>query len=862
MIITLTGGQKMVGDLDEQEGTLEELAALCSEYIIGEKDGAALIPARFHDCPAEGCKGKGWNCGGGRPHRLSINVYEMSGLGVDLDDIADAVFARILEQLDARGICYYCWHTHSHVAGSGLTRARLLFPFAVPLPLSNPRQWSAVAWPALVQWLGLPLGTDFSCRNPDRIYYLPRHDEGVAGHCAGFQAGALLDWRPIVGDAVAAAAQVHAEPVVVLEEDPERAVDLSVVRAGLERINDPYLKRVLKEKAPTPPPDERQPGELPRREAWKRVTVHVANVAEGWESRRALLELLLPAFRDEVESSPDDHTEWSVIEELLEGAMVSAPGYKAEKKARERAWHELRRARLRSLIAPVMAASTDSAGYAPGGGDLQNDHLGAEAHEDTEEEGDHLADAAAAPSEVKPPPREYLLNDGGNADRFVDQHKHRVRYVPAWNTWLCWDGKRWKRDNELVTDRLCRETAMSVYAEAIRCEADPERFTRLDKWAHASNNRQRLDAMVHVARPALVVPSEALDADPWLLNCSNGTIDLRTGKLRAPQQSDLITLLSPVEFDPDATCPTWEAFLAKSLPSEEMRAWVQKAIGYTLTGDVTEHVLFFLYGLGSNGKSTLLTTLQHIMGEYAKQGAPELLLSAEHEPHPTAQADLQGSRLVVCSETEQGRAFAEAAVKQLTGDDIIKARFMRQDFFQFRPTHKIYLAANHKPRVRGTDHAIWRRIRLLPFNTTIPDAEKDPQLPEKLRAEAPGILAWAVRGCLIWQRERLGLTPEIAAATQEYRGAEDTLASFIDDVLVRDAQGFVTSKDIYRNYESWCHDHGEKVWSGRALSNALIEHGFKTGKRKQERGFEGIRLRALSTRIAQATANGTVEAQA
>jgi putative DNA primase/helicase len=309
----------------------------------------------------------------------------------------------------------------------------------------------------------------------------------------------------------------------------------------------------------------------------------------------------------------------------------------------------------------------------------------------------------------------------------------------------------------------------------------------------------------------------------------NGTIDLHTGELHPHKREDLITKLAPVEYDAEAVAPNFEAFLEQVLPSEELRRFVQRAIGYSLTGDVSEQVLLFMYGAGANGKSTLINAVLSMLGDYGMQAAPELL-TAKQGTHPTELADLQGARLAASVEVEDGRRLAESLVKQLTGGDRIKARFMRQDFFEFEPTHKVILAANHKPTIRGTDHAIWRRIKLIPFEVTIPKAKQDPRLFAKLRGELPGILAWAVRGCLEWQRDGLGEPEEVRKATEAYRAEMDVLAAYIDERCWLGANAEAQAKPLFDDYRSWCDANGERSESQRRFATRLAERGLEKEK--------------------------------
>jgi putative DNA primase/helicase len=272
----------------------------------------------------------------------------------------------------------------------------------------------------------------------------------------------------------------------------------------------------------------------------------------------------------------------------------------------------------------------------------------------------------------------------------------------------------------------------------------------------------------------------------------------------------------------------------------ELIHFLQKAIGYSLTGNTQEQCFFILYGTGANGKSTLLDTLLALLGSYAKQAAPDVLLSKSIDRHPTELADLMGARLVTAIETGEGRRLAENLVKQMTGGDRIKARFMRQDFFEFSPTFKLFLATNHKPQIRGTDYAIWRRIRLIPFTVTIPEEERDPTLPEKLRVELPGILAWAVRGCLAWQHEGLKPPAEVAHATEAYRTEMDVLAAFLADCCVVHRNARVKASELYHIYTQWCEDNGEHVENQRSFGMRLSERGFERCKVKGLGWWRGI----------------------
>lgn len=452
---------------------------------------------------------------------------------------------------------------------------------------------------------------------------------------------------------------------------------------------------------------------------------------------------------------------------------------------------------------------------------------------------------ASAGGEVEEALTVRAFTETGNAERLVDQYGQDIRFCHPWGAWLHWDGYRWKRDQTGSVDHLSKVVARSIVAEII-AGRDKEERDKILKHANRSETAAGRAAMVRLARsePGIPIEPEEMDRDPFLLNVLNGTINLRTGELNAHDRTQSITKLAPVNFDAEAECPTFLAFLARVLPDPEVRRFLRYMTGYGMTGVTFEQCIAFLYGGGANGKSTFLDVIQDMLGDYAQTAAPDLLTSRGGDRHPTELADLFGARWVSSIEVDEGKHLAETLVKQMTGGDKLKARFMRTDFFQWSPTHKLFLAANHKPEIRGTDYAIWRRIRLIPFTVTIPEGERDGDLGRKLRDELPGILNWAIAGCLDWQKYGLGVPQAVKDATEEYRQEQDVLGQFIEDRCVLDAQAWVHSGTMIAVYSAWSEANGTKPISATAFGRRMTERGLASGRgRDGKRVYAGVRLR-------------------
>jgi putative DNA primase/helicase len=444
------------------------------------------------------------------------------------------------------------------------------------------------------------------------------------------------------------------------------------------------------------------------------------------------------------------------------------------------------------------------------------------------------------------PFRDFKRTDLGNSERFNQRHGADVLYCYALGAWLVFNGARWERDDGGKVHRLAKATVRGIYQEASDAEDEQERKA-LAQHATRSEAEARIRAMLELAKSEEPVSTEELDARPWFLNVQNGTIDLRTGILHPHRREDLLTKLAPVHYDPDAKAPTWTAFLERIQPDEEMRAFLQRAVGYSATGETSEQCLFINHGGGANGKSTAQETIAAALGDYTMRAPTDMLLAKRAGGIPNDVARLKGARFVAASETEEGRRLAESTVKDLTGGDTITARFMRGEWFDFTPTHKLWLSTNHKPEIRGTDAAIWRRIRLIPWTVTIPPEEQDKGLLAKLREELPGILAWIVQGCLEWRREGLRPPDEVRRATGKYRAEMDVLAAFIDEECIVAEHASATAKALYSAYREWCEENGERPESQRRFGGRLKERGFEsaritTGARKGAVEWHGIGL--------------------
>jgi putative DNA primase/helicase len=456
---------------------------------------------------------------------------------------------------------------------------------------------------------------------------------------------------------------------------------------------------------------------------------------------------------------------------------------------------------------------------------------------------DYLAghdDGAPRQSECLP------FTDLGNAERFVREHGEEVRYCAEIRKWLIWNGKLWERDSCGEIYRRAKKTVRGMLVEAAHIESEEVRKA-LVKHERRSESENRIKAMVNVAQSESGVPIRLtdFDADPMLFNVQNGTIDLRKGELRNHRREDLISKISPVTFDALASAPHWGSFIKRiTNGSEGLAEYLARTVGYSLTGETSEHALFLLYGTGANGKSTFLEALRYVMGDYAATADFGAFLISKGQGIRNDIARLKGARFVTATESEAGKRMAESLVKQLTGGDQVSARFLYGEFFEFHPAFKLFLGTNHRPKVIGSDEGIWRRIRLIPFTMTIPLSERDKKLTAKLKSEAQGILNWALAGLRDWLEGGLKDPDEVLAATREYRQREDAIAHFLESCCTLQSDARVGSEPLYKQYCNWAAANNEYLLNSRDFSKTLEEKDFVKKHTSQGTTWFGIEVNA------------------
>ena len=424
------------------------------------------------------------------------------------------------------------------------------------------------------------------------------------------------------------------------------------------------------------------------------------------------------------------------------------------------------------------------------------------------------------------------------AERYQREFGDHWRYVAAWGRWLKWSGSHWVVDDTRQAfdnaRKVCKSAASALPSEMAK------RFARAQTVAAVERLAQAVRAFASTA--------DQWDTDRWKLNTPSGEVDLRTGRLSPNYPSSYCTKLTAVA--PGGECKRWLTFLEEVTAGDhEMVGYLKKIVGMMLTGDVTEHALFFVWGPGGNGKSVFLNTIESILGSYSCRAPMEAFTESKSERHPTELAGLRGARMVSAIETEEGRRWAESKIKALTGGDPITARFMRQDFFTYRPQFKLIVVGNHKPTLRNVDDAMRRRLHMIPFTNR--PRRVDRQLESKLQAELGGILSWAIDGCLEWQKTGLCQPKSVRQATKEYFDAEDSFGNWLSERIAPSVNAFEKTTVLFADWEIWADRNGSDRGDIKRFVANLEARGFsrstywKTvdGKRTKQKGFTGLGFR-------------------
>lgn len=438
----------------------------------------------------------------------------------------------------------------------------------------------------------------------------------------------------------------------------------------------------------------------------------------------------------------------------------------------------------------------------------------------------------------------FPLTDIGNAERLIARHGHNLKWSESRKSWFCWDEKRWKRDECLQVEQWAKDTVRAIpLVEGPVAEDGDDLLV----YARKCESNDKVKSMLSRARAENGIPTtfESFDADPYLLNCLNGTLDLKTGELRKHNREDLLTKLCPINYDDKAKAPRWEQFLGEIFDDDqELIDFIGQTVGYSLTGDISAQCMFVLHGSGANGKSKLINTVQALLGEYGEHTPIETFMLRNNNNMSNDLARLRGARIVTASETNEGQRLNESLIKQVTGGDPITARFLREEFFTFKPAFKLWFSVNHKPNISGTDYGMWRRVRLIPFSQNFPigDPRRDDHLQDKLNAELPGILSWAVRGCQDWLRNGFKIPDAVKSATEEYQRESDSVGEFIYERCITGTDYYVKAGDLYQAYTKWAESQGVKAINSTLFGRRLSNKGFQATHGRNGQVRQGVGL--------------------
>ena len=727
--------------------------------------------------------------------RSKANTRTVSMFVADLDDVTQEEADELLAELRGSGHAFVAWTTWSHGwAKPCAWRVVVLLSAAV----------EAEAWPHV--WRALNDGlfngrSDESTRDPSRMFLLPV--------------------RPAVG-VCKDGARVETDPVTFIEHE------------GAPFGVGPTLELAREALAEEQREEQRREAER----AARPVTDQDARRRDG--RARAALE----GEADKVRNTPAGQGERN---RALHTAALKVGGYVKAGDLDE------------SMARDALFSAADANGYARDHGRVETIGVidaGFRAADTAPALKERPRPAARAELEHEPVQftidgraerahKSFMLTETGNAERFAHRFGHVARYSYELERWFVWNAQRWVEDKSGEVERMGKTVVRDLYQEA--ADLDDDKRASLAKWAAKSETATARANMLRLAHSenGLQIRVADLDKSEWLLNVENGTVDLKTGELLAHDRAHMLTKLSPTRYGRGARAPLWEKFLARVLPEADVRAFVQRLIGYALTGAIRENVFPVFWGTGSNGKSVFVEAVRHAMGaDYAGTINPQILLHARGQENDDERATLAllGKRLCIASETKDQRRLNEALVKKITGGDTLRARSLYQEAFDFRPTHKVILCTNHRPELGDTSHGIRRRVLLVPWTVTIPEAEQDPTLSEKLKAEAPGILAWAVEGCLAWQAGGLAAPASVKAATDEYFQAEDTLAAFLDDeCVVKDGER-CKATPLFDRYRQWASENGAEELTQKRFVGTMKERGFVSNKSDGTKVWRGLRL--------------------
>jgi P4 family phage/plasmid primase-like protien len=659
---------------------------------------------------------------------------------------------------------------------------RVIFPLVAPIPGS---EWKTY-WLRADYYLAQGK-SDQQCKDAKRMHYMPSCPEATQGEAFGFfEPGALLDLS------------LFADPPATYKPKPERKQN--IVEGDLS--GRPTVETLLS------------------------IAIEKAEEGEGRNNSCLWLACQMRDNRYTIEEAHEAATIYADTITHVDGhtAGDAFPTHEAARVVENAFDREPREPWQKTEF-----TKTEKREYAK--------------NQDAIEESQAIAQALDNPDISDDEVDRRKLDEVGFRARFVLEHGENVRYDHSRNKWLLWNGRRWKEDKDKKVQEFALKTLRNIHKEA---GGDFEEAAKLAKFAREMSKAQKVSAMLSLAcsHPQIATTNERYDSDKFLLNVQNGTIDLRTGELKPHDKNDLLTRISAVKYDPNAKSDLWEACLVRWQPDAEVREFLARAAGYSLTGDTSEQTCFFLHGDGSNGKSIFTQSLEYILGDYAQRVRISTLLESKKDNSGTTPdlVNLPGARLVIFSELNEDARLNEGLVKDLTGGERITVNPKFAGVFSFTPQFKPWLYGNHKPRLKGSDLGIRRRLPLIPFTETIPEAEKDTNLDKKLKSEGAGILTWAVRGCLEWQQQgRLNPPDSIIEATTAYHTAQDTFGKFLADRCQFHKLADVKKSDFIKAYKAYMDDLGEYALTPFSINEKLEQRGVREKPTRRD----GAQIRVL-----------------